>query len=173
MVTCGGQVSIPIIKYITSKCGVSYAEVVTQIYSESAGIATRINIDKYIETTEKAITRLTNVPRSKVILNINPHPETTMQTTVLMKVDQPGDFSDFDEFVKMMKSYVKNYIVESPPTYRNGILSVSIRIVGSGDNLSIYAGNLDVINCAAIEILKKIKMVKYSKSNVYESVLDI
>ncbi len=48
MITCGGQVSIPLLKYLTSSCKVSYAEVVTQISSESAGMATRINVDKYI-----------------------------------------------------------------------------------------------------------------------------
>ena len=74
MVTCGGQVSIPLLKYLTTKCNISYAEVVTQISSESAGMATRINVDKYIQTTESAIQNLTGINNCKVILNVNPSP---------------------------------------------------------------------------------------------------
>ena len=56
MVTCGGQVSVPLLHYFSKRMDVSYAEVVTQISADSAGMATRENIDKYIETTESAIT---------------------------------------------------------------------------------------------------------------------
>lgn len=175
MVTCGGQVSIPLLKYITSRCIVSYAEVITQISSESAGLATRINIDKYIETTEKAILSLTPVQKCKVILNVNPHPETVMQTTILLRASQ-GDFTNFSDFVKQMNTYVPNYEVAHSPTYVDGILVVSVKVIGSGDYLSVYAGNLDIINCAAIEIVKKIRdisLVEAPSPNSYESVLDI
>jgi len=175
MVTCGGQVSIPLLKYITSRCNVSYAEVVTQISSESAGLATRVNIDKYIETTETAIVNLTSIEKCKVIMNVNPHPETIMQTTILMKASH-GDFSNFDDFVKQMRTYVPKYEVARHPTYMNGTLVVSVKIIGSGDHLSVYAGNLDIINCAAIEIMKKIHTLKHVDelpSNSYKTVLDI
>jgi acetaldehyde dehydrogenase len=175
MVTCGGQVSIPLLSYITSKCTVEYAEVVTQISSESAGMATRINIDKYIETTEKAITSLTPIQKCKVILNINPHPEIHMQTTLLLKTSH-GDFSDFPKFVQQMKTYVPNYEVVCVPKFTNGILIVSVKVVGLGDYISEYSGNLDIINCAAIEILKKLHGLSSAKpelTNCYNSVLDI
>lgn len=175
MVTCGGQVSIPLLKYITSRCVVFYAEVVTQISSESAGLATRINIDKYIETTEKAILSLTPVQKCKVILNVNPHPETVMQTTILMRASQ-GDFSNFSDFVEQMRAYVPKYEVARLPTFVDGILVVSVKVLGSGDYLSVYAGNLDIINCAAIEIMKKVRDLKSAPPpvpNSYESCLDI
>jgi acetaldehyde dehydrogenase len=172
MITCGGQVSIPLLKYITSKCEIHYAEVVTQISSESAGMATRINVDKYIETTEKAILSLTSVQKCKVILNINPKPDTIMQTTILMKAGS-GIFEDFDNFISLMKSYVPRYEVEKIPSYCNGILTTSVKVYGSGDHLSIYAGNLDVINCAAIEILKKLTWNKTLNTNIYQNILDI
>ena len=41
MVTCGGQVSIPILYYMSKRMNVTYAEVVTQISASSAGMATR------------------------------------------------------------------------------------------------------------------------------------
>lgn len=174
MVTCGGQVSIPLLKYINSRCTVHYAEVVTQISSESAGLATRINIDKYIETTEMAIMSLTDTQKCKVILNVNPCPETYMQTTILMKASSDGDFSDFSEFVNQMKTYVPNYEVTRAPTYTNGVLMVSVKIIGSGDYISVYSGNLDIINCAAIDITRKLIGTKKPHAlNSYESVLDI
>ena len=43
-----------------------------------------------------------------------------------------------------------------PPVINNNILVMSVRVKGSGDYLPEYAGNLDIINCAAIEITKKI-----------------
>ena len=56
MITCGGQASTPLLNVISKHCsGLDYIEVVSQIASDSAGMATRINIDNYINTTEKAI----------------------------------------------------------------------------------------------------------------------
>lgn len=174
MITCGGQVSLPLIKYISSKCIVSYAEVVTQISSDSAGMATRINIDKYIETTENAIKSIIGIQNCKVILNVNPCPTTVMQTSIFFKASK-GNFDDFDDFIKTIKSYIPNYEVSSYPSYTNDILMVSVKILGSGDYLSKYAGNLDVINCAAIEIAKKVVNSKknLNHTNEYDKILDI
>lgn len=176
MVTCGGQVSIPLLKYLTGKCKVSYAEVVTQISSESAGMATRINIDKYIQTTENAIQNLTGINNCKVILNVNPSPETVMQTTIFLKATK-STFEDYDNFISMMRKYVKGYTPEIQPTYiSDDTLMVSVKVYGSEDYLSKYAGNLDVINCAAIEVANKIFSFKNDNvhvKNVYDNLLDI
>ena len=54
---------------------------------------------------------------------------------------------------------------------------VSVKVYGSEDYLSKYAGNLDVINCAAIEVSKKIFDIRNDKvdnhKNVYERILDV
>jgi acetaldehyde dehydrogenase len=36
----------------------------------------------------------------------------------------------------------------------NNILMLSVKVRGLGDYLPEYAGNLDIINCAAIKILE-------------------
>jgi acetaldehyde dehydrogenase len=150
MITCGGQVSIPLLKYITSKYEVKYAEVVTQISSDSAGMATRINVDKYIQTTENAIKILTGIDTCKVILNVNPSPEIVMQTTLF--VETSGEMIttvDYDDFIKSMQIYVSGYTSEVKPTYiSDTILMVSVKVYGSFGQ----PGNLDVINCAAMEV---------------------
>ena len=175
MVTCGGQVSIPLLKYLTTRCKISYAEVVTQISSESAGMATRINVDKYIQTTESAIRYLTGVDKCKVILNINPSPETVMQTTLFLKASK-STFEDFDDFISMMRKYINGYTPEIRPRYiSDDTLMVSVKVYGSEDYLSKYAGNLDVINCAAIEVANKVFSMKHEThvDNVYQNMLDI
>ena len=144
MITCGGQVSIPLIKYISS--------------------------------TENAIKTI--VPSCKVILNVNPCKTTVMQTTIFLKTSKEGNFDDFDDFIKIIKSYIPNYEVSSYPNYTNGILMVSVKIVGSGDYLSKYAGNLDVINCAAIKVAKIFEQIKRISNkpptcNIYNNRLDI
>ena len=54
------------------------------------------------------------------------------------------------------KDYIENFL---NPTINNDILVLSIRVKGTGDYLPEYAGNLDIINCAAIEISKNLLMI--------------
>ena len=73
MITCGGQASTPLLNVISKHCtDLDYIEVVSQIASDSAGMATRLNIDNYIHTTERAIKEFTGCKECKVILNLNP-----------------------------------------------------------------------------------------------------
>jgi acetaldehyde dehydrogenase len=86
-----------------------------------------------------------------------------MQTTVFIKTNiNPDDvkFDDFDIFVSSMKSYIENYKIEIPIWLSKNILMAHVTITSSGNILSKYAGNLDIINCAAIHSLKSI----YDKS---------
>ena len=157
MITCGGQISIPIINYFKEKLNnITYVEVVTQINSESAGIATRINIDKYIETTELAIYKITNICNNKVILNINPHTN-IMQTTIFIK--SSNDFTDIDDFfsyVNKIKEYAQNYTVSKPEKINPNVLMININMISSSNIIVSSAGNLEIINCVAIHALKKI-----------------
>lgn len=158
MITCGGQTSIPVLNLISECCnGIDYIEIVSQIASKSAGMATRANIDHYIHTTEDAIKYFTSCKSCKVILNINPaEPCVDMQTTMFIK----GAEIDFDKLqdklhkrIKQVREYVPNYeMVMMPIINEDGILILSIRVRGVGDYLPSYAGNLDIINCAAIKV---------------------
>ena len=56
MVSCGGQTATPMAYAIGQTQGeVEYIEVASSIASESAGPATRANLDEYIETTEECL----------------------------------------------------------------------------------------------------------------------
>ena len=165
MITCGGQASLPLINAISENVNsVSYIEVVSQIASKSAGMSTRINIDNYIETTKYAICQFSKAKKCKVILNINPaEPCVDMQTTIFMKIDNLSELN-FEKIVdkvysrlKEIKEYVPYYELVMPPMITdNDILMLSVKVRGSGDYLPSYAGNLDIINCAAIKILENL-----------------
>ena len=162
MITCGGQASIPMLHLISKRCkGLEYVEIVSQIASKSAGMATRINIDNYIKTTKKAITKFTGCKNTKVILNLNPaEPCVDMQTTLFVKtkhVDLIGLTEEINEKIEELKTYIPHYELMLPPTLNdNGIVVMSIKVKGEGDYLPEYAGNLDIINCAAIKITEKL-----------------
>lgn len=160
MITCGGQASMPMLNLISKYCDkLDYIEVVSQIASKSAGMATRINIDSYIHTTEMAIRKFTKCDNCKVILNLNPaEPCVDMQTTMFLKFQNVNFELLVEEIykkIKELKQYIPYYELVLPPVINDDVLVLSIKVKGTGDYLPEYAGNLDIINCAAIEITKK------------------
>lgn len=162
MITCGGQASMPMLHLISRHCrGLEYIEIVSQIASKSAGMATRINIDNYIKTTKKAITKFTGCHNTKVILNLNPaEPCVDMQTTIFIKtkdIQFANLTEEITEKIQELKTYIPHYELVLPPTMNeNGIVVLSIKVRGAGDYLPAYAGNLDIINCAAIKVTEKL-----------------
>jgi acetaldehyde dehydrogenase (acetylating) len=160
MVTCGGQASIPLAYAIgETQKEVAYIEVVSSIASRSAGPATRINLDEYIHTTEAGIQKFSGAKQAKAILNLNPaQPCINMQTTVFAKVSEPNLETlkpKLEEMVRKVQSYVPGYEVIVGPIVENGRMVIMVRVKGLGDYLPAYAGNLDIINCAAIAMAEE------------------
>lgn len=155
MVTCGGQASIPLAQVIAAaNPGITYIESVSSIASRSAGPATRISIDEYLQTTEHGLQLFTGCERTKAILNLNPaQPCVHMQTTVMAKIAAP-DLPRTRELVAarvgVIRQYVPGYQLVLEPMVEHGRLVAMVRVDGLGDYLPRYAGNLDIINCAAI-----------------------
>lgn len=155
MITCGGQASIPLAHQIgLIHPDAEYIEVVSSIASRSAGPATRLNIDEYVETTEGAVRTFAGCRKSKSILILNPAtPCIDMQTTIFAKIDNP-DIGKLTHAVKEMvakvQKYVPGYQLILPPTLEGGRVVIMVRVQGRGDYLPVFAGNLDIINCAAI-----------------------
>lgn len=160
MVTCGGQASIPI-AYLLGQThdDIDYIEVVSSIASRSAGPATRLNLDEYIQTTEEGVQLFSKAKKTKAILNLNPAtPCIDMQTTVFAKVKNPnmeGLTKAIYGMVDTIKQYVPGYELLVPPIYENGRIVVMVKAQGLGDYLPKYAGNLDIINCAAIAVAEE------------------
>ncbi|AMB83995.1 acetaldehyde dehydrogenase (acetylating) [Pseudomonas agarici] len=157
LITCGGQASIPLAYALAQAVeAIEYLEVVSTISSRSAGIATRENINEYLVTTEYALAKFSGAQHTKAILNINPaDPGICMQTTLYAR----ATYKDFrvveqklEDMVKKIQSYVPGYQLVLQPIENNGYITLSLTVHGSGDYLPSYAGNLDIINCAAIAV---------------------
>lgn len=160
MVTCGGQASIPIAYAIgKTHAEIDYIEVVSSIASRSAGAATRLNLDEYIDTTELGVKLFSNAKKTKAILNLNPaQPCIDMQTTIFAKVKNPDIealTAEVNNIVEEIKKYVPGYQLLVAPIYENDRIVVMIKALGLGDYLPKYAGNLDIINCAAIAVAEE------------------
>ena len=160
MVTCGGQATIPVASQIAKSGGnVEYIEIVSSIASRSAGPATRLNIDEYVETTERALAVFTGCPKTKAILILNPaEPCIDMQTTIFAKInkpDMPGLRAAVTKMVEKVRQYVPGYRLLLPPTHDNDRVVTMIKVQGLGDYLPKFAGNLDIINCAALAVAEE------------------
>jgi len=161
MITCGGQAAVPIANAIASVHGdIDYIEVASAIASRSAGSATRSNLDEYIETTEQALINFSGAEQAKAILILNPaRPPIDMQTTIYAKIKNPNLGAIRESVAAMIgriTEYVPGYQLIVPPTIEGGKVMITVKVLGNGDYLPRYAGNLDIINCAAICIAERI-----------------
>lgn len=169
LVSCGGQASIPIAHAISQAATKTrYVEVVSSIASKSAGPATRRNLDQYIATTEAAIRWFSGAEAAKAILIVNPAvPPIHMQTTVSVLADDV-DLDRARELVRqrhdVVRRYVPGYEIVVPPVREADRVVTMVKVTGLGDFLPPYAGNLDIINCAAIAIAEGVASGKSSNA---------
>lgn len=155
MVTCGGQAAVPLAHCVVrTQPQVEYVEIVSTSASRSVGPATRINIDEYLATTEAAVGGFCGVAKAKTILIVNPSdPPIKMQNTVFAKADEvdlPALREAVEEMVVRIQRYVPGYRLVMAPLHEHGRIAMTVQISGAGDYLPEYAGNLDIITCAAV-----------------------
>ena len=188
MVTCGGQATIPVVAAVARVVPVAYAEIVASIASKSAGPGTRANIDEFTETTSAAITQVGGAQRGKAIIILNPaEPSLMMRDTVFALVHAPDPalheeiVSSVEKMVADVAAYVPGYrlkqqvqISEIPgdqpvetllaegtprPTHQ---VSVFLEVEGAANYLPAYAGNLDIMTSAALQVAERIAARKAS-----------
>jgi acetaldehyde dehydrogenase len=180
MVTCGGQATIPIVAAISQVTSVHYAEIVASIASKSAGPGTRANIDEFTETTSEAIEKVGGAAHGKAIIVLNPaEPPLIMRDTVLALVSSPDQDAIRESILAMVakvSAYVPGYRLkqdvqftalddtESVATLTGGVekgpglckVSVFLEVEGAAHYLPAYAGNLDIMTSAALQVAEKI-----------------
>lgn len=160
MVTCGGQATVPLV-YAMAKIhsDIKYIEVVATISSKSAGAGTRNNIDEFTQTTREALSYFTGIENTKAIIVLNPaEPPIIMHSTIYAIIENPDMRRITEEIRKMeraIQKYVPGYTVLNGPIYENGRVTITLQVVGAGDFLPKYSGNLDIITCAAVEIAEE------------------
>lgn len=165
LVTCGGQATIPLAHAITSvHPDASYVEIVASIASRSAGPGTRANIDEFTQTTSNALRYFTGVKSAKAIIVLNPaEPPITMRNTIYAVIENPN-LPEITRRVKEMETriqqYVPGYRVILGPIDEHNRITTTIEVMGTGDYLPAYSGNLDIITCAAVNIAEEYARVK-------------
>lgn len=158
LISCGGQASIPILHALTQRYSPSYIEIVTTATSMSVGRATRLNLDEYVETTQAAIRAFTGVADVKVMVNISPaEPPPTFRVAISLI----GDDFDLDvirKHVATVTEEVRTFAAGFDITACNvfeGKAFIAVEVKASGDLIPRHAGNLDIINSAAIVIAEQ------------------
>ena len=171
LITCGGQSSIPIAKEIKEKFKkIKYFELVSAISSKSAGYATRQNVNEYIENTKQAIRKTCKLKNVKVFFNLNPsEPPVTMSNSLYFQLDKGIKKKDM-QIVKRILHKVNKYMKKIIPGYHSkligimekNVFKISIKVLGQGDYLPSYAGNLDIITSVGVNYAKQFFEKKYN-----------
>lgn len=156
MITCGGQATIPLVHAVNKVADVSYAEIVATISSLSAGPGTRANIDEFTITTKRGIEVVGGADKGKAIIILNPaDPPIIMRDTIYCEVkhtDQKKIREAIDNMVKNVQKYVPGYRLVQEPLFDENRVTIFIEVEGAGDYFPIYAGNLDIMTAAAMQV---------------------
>lgn len=157
LISCAAQATIPIVHGFSRVGTVAYAEIVATIASAAAGPGSRQNIEEFTHTTARAIREIGGAEASKAMVVFNPaNPEIIMRNTIYAVMDEAVDPEQVRESIAGMvadvQKYVPGYSVALEPFRRDDHFMVTIEVRGAGDYLPTYAGNLDIINAAAIAV---------------------
>lgn len=161
LVSCAGQASIPLVAAITRlHDSLRYVEVSCAAASKSVGPATRRNLDEFIETTQDAVLEFSDSGQAKVMVTLSPaNPCIDYQVSLSARI---GDHDieqltrSLEDMARTMRQYVPGYQLNSVTRMEEDRILVLLKVQGQGDYLPEYAGNLDIITCAAIAVAERI-----------------
>ena len=160
LVTCGGQAATPIACAIMkAHPDAEYIEVVASISSKSAGAGTRENVDEYTQTTRDALRIFSGAKKTKAMIVLNPaEPPIIMHNTIYAIIKNPDIgriTAEINAMVSRIKEYVPGYNLKLSPVEENGRVTTMVEVIGHGDYLPKYSGNLDIITCAALKVAEE------------------
>ncbi|OJF14956.1 acetaldehyde dehydrogenase [Couchioplanes caeruleus] len=158
LISCGGQASVPVVHALATNFRVTYFEVVSTVASAVAGRATRMNLDEYVATTGHAVTTFSGVSDVKAILNISPAvPPATFRTAVHARIDGADAAvvrAVLDPVAEQMRTFAPGYEITGCTVIGDRV-TVALQVTANSDVLPVYAGNLDIINSAAIMVAEQ------------------
>ncbi len=159
LISCGGQASIPILDALARHYRPSYIEVVTTASSPSVGRATRLNLDEYIETTGEAVRFFTGAHEVKTLVNISAaRPPTRFRVAVTLEV--PGAAvgivrSLVENAAEEVRAFAPGFKISTCAVTPGGHVFIAVEVDAIGDHIPCYAGNLDIINAAAVLVAEQ------------------
>jgi acetaldehyde dehydrogenase len=153
LVSCGGQAALPVLHAIAAHTTLDYVEIVCTAASATAGPATRLNLDDYLETTGDAVRRLCVAGEVKVMVNLSPAtpaPPFRVTVTVLTSGAQTTTITEaVTAAAQRVREFALGYRISSC-TVTGEQITVTVQVDASGDRLPRHAGNLDIITAAAV-----------------------
>lgn len=160
LISCAAQATVPLVFGVTRVAKSSYAEIVATVSSRSIGPGTRQNIEEFTLTTQKALADVGGAEVGKALVVVNPaDPPLMMRNTVYVMVD--GDVDEeavkasVHDIVRQVQKYVPGYRLVVEPFRRGDHFMIGVEVEGAGDFLPPYAGNLDIINAAAVAVAER------------------
>jgi acetaldehyde/propanal dehydrogenase len=155
MVSCGGQATIPMVAAVSRVQPVEYAEIIATVASKSVGPGTRQNIDEFTRTTAAAVASIGGAKKGKAIIIINPaEPPLMMRDTIHCMTEGDPDVLAITRSVHAMieevQKYVPGYTLKNGPVFDGRRVTTFVEVLGLGDYLPKYAGNLDIMTAAAL-----------------------
>ncbi|AHB04883.1 MULTISPECIES: acetaldehyde dehydrogenase (acetylating) [Pandoraea] len=160
LISCAAQATIPMVHGVSRVANVKYAEIVATVASKSIGPGTRENIEEFTLTTQKALAEVGGAGRGKAMVVINPaDPPLIMRNTIYTIVDDDVDEQAVKDsvldMVEQVQRYVPGYRLVVEPFRRGDHFMIGVEVEGAGDFLPTYAGNLDIINAAAVAVAER------------------
>lgn len=163
MVTCGGQASVPVATTLARTfSGIEHIEVQSLVAKDSVGPGTLANLDEYYSTTARALSQYSGIQSVKVDLQVErsnwkPDMLTLIRTHFRDNADCDTTelFGPLSELLDKIRLYASGYTIVGTPAFNQGALEILICVRGRGDWIPCHAGNLDIINCAAIAVAER------------------
>ncbi|MFE7077738.1 acetylating acetaldehyde dehydrogenase [Streptomyces sp. NPDC057620] len=153
LISCGGQAAIPLLHAIARHGTPHYTELVTTAASPTAGRATRLNLDEYIDTTQHAVRAFTGAATAKVLVNISPAvpppPFRVSMTVLSCGLEPQGVRVAVQRAAKQVQAFTPGFAITSC-TVTDDRATVAAEVTASGARLPGHAGNLHLINAAAV-----------------------
>ena len=157
MISCGGQAAIPLLAALASVVpSIDYVEIVTSAASSSVGMGTRVNLDEYIDATSLAVQVFARAGRVKSMVNLSPaRPPVVFRVTIFVQAAgiRMGEVeAQLASMAERVRAYCPGYRLKDCSQRADGTLALDVEVEGGADYLPVYAGNLDIINAAAIRV---------------------
>lgn len=168
LITCGGQATVPMVHAVNRVVDVPYAEIISSVSSVSAGPGTRQNIDEFTKVTSAAQEVVGGADHGKAIMVLNPaDPPILMRNTVFCALPDGYDGDAIVESLLAMEAevqaYVPGYRLKAEPVIETDVFGtpggvvparvvVLLEVEGAGDYFPPYAGNLDIMTAAAVQV---------------------
>ncbi|WP_086933428.1 acetylating acetaldehyde dehydrogenase [Agarilytica rhodophyticola] len=165
MISCGGQSSIPIAYALSLAIPeITRLHVASYLSPNSVGPATLANLDEYYSNTRAGLRKYSGIKNIDVDLIVDDKNFASKMRNVIFAETSCTNLDLLDkalnDVLKKVQHYVPGYCLEGCPIYENGGVKINISVEGRGDYLPKYAGNLDIINCAAIAVAEEYAMLK-------------